>query len=301
MNAALPPLDPDELDELLSADLDGELAVAARDRGSDVETIRARIAATPGAPARRAALSAARDLLARAPELDELVEARLRAKAVRAVGTRSAALDEARRARRKRALVTVFGIAAAVIVVAVIAVAVGRSGSPSTPNLASAPSSAPNVDVTKPVPALGSYSDARALGSVAVTVARQRASTQQRDDAVANGSEFGSPSAPRRLEPALSQPAATPAPSTLDQRPAYGSQSRGVATSGSGTATSATTGQAGSCAPAQFVGSGDQLVMSATATLDGRPVRVYVFSGNGEHTVVVLGASCVLVNVQTLH
>jgi len=41
--------------------------------------------------------------------------------------------------------------------------------------------------------------------------------------------------------------------------------------------------------------------MSATATLDGRPVRVYVFAGNGEHTVVVLGASCALVNVQTLN
>jgi hypothetical protein len=40
--------------------------------------------------------------------------------------------------------------------------------------------------------------------------------------------------------------------------------------------------------------------MSATAALNARPVRVYVFAGNGKHTVVVLGASCVLVNVETL-
>src|SRR5262249_21198363 len=84
MNNDPAPLEPDELDELLSADLDGDLADAARERGSDVETARARIAATPGAPERRAALAAARELLAEAPELSELDAARLRADAVRA-------------------------------------------------------------------------------------------------------------------------------------------------------------------------------------------------------------------------
>jgi hypothetical protein len=39
--------------------------------------------------------------------------------------------------------------------------------------------------------------------------------------------------------------------------------------------------------------------MQASATLNGRPVQVYVFEGGDKTTVVVLGARCDLVNVQT--
>src|SRR5262249_30222124 len=131
MNDDAAPLEPGELDELLSADLDGELAAAAREHGSDLETIRARIAATPHAPERRAALAAARDVLAEPPELAELVAARLRAKAVRAAAATGEAREAARRDRRHRVLLTVSGVAAAILVVAAIAVAVGRSGSSS--------------------------------------------------------------------------------------------------------------------------------------------------------------------------
>ena len=78
------PLQPDELDELLSADLDGELAAAALDLGLSTDDAAARLRATPGMAERRAALAAARDLLREPTEIEELLAARLRAKAVRA-------------------------------------------------------------------------------------------------------------------------------------------------------------------------------------------------------------------------
>src|SRR5262249_62047402 len=52
------------------------------------------------------------------------------------------------------------------------------------------------------------------------------------------------------------------------------------------------------CSAARYAGPGDELLMQAAATLNGRPVKVYVFEGHGEHTVVVLGPNCRLVNVQ---
>ena len=57
------PLDADTVDELLSAELDGEFDAAARDVGLSVTDARARLDATPGARERRSALAAARDAL----------------------------------------------------------------------------------------------------------------------------------------------------------------------------------------------------------------------------------------------
>ncbi|HEY5173235.1 MAG TPA: hypothetical protein VIK54_16040, partial [Acidimicrobiia bacterium] len=45
---------------------------------------------------------------------------------------------------------------------------------------------------------------------------------------------------------------------------------------------------------------GDTLVLRATATLSGKPVVVLVFTGNGEHTVVVDDTNCRLLNLQML-
>jgi hypothetical protein len=54
------------------------------------------------------------------------------------------------------------------------------------------------------------------------------------------------------------------------------------------------------CSPAKFAGPRDRLTLRASATLNGRPVQVYVFEGPADSTVVVLGPTCELVNVQTV-
>jgi hypothetical protein len=70
------PLSPELLDELLSAELDGELESAARDLGIDPEEVAVRIAATPGAESRRRALADGARSLAVEP-LDDLTRQRL--------------------------------------------------------------------------------------------------------------------------------------------------------------------------------------------------------------------------------
>ena len=308
MNDDPAPLQPEELDELLSADLDGELAAAAHERGSDVDAIRARIAATPDADARRDALVAARDVLADAPSLDDLAAARLRANAVRAAEARPDAKRSARRDGRKQLVLTVSGIAAAILVIAVVAAAIGRSGSSSRSTSAglagSAPRAAlnPSIDLTRPVPDLGSYTDVAALGSVAVNTAQRRA--------VEHLPDLQTNEIPRELggERSTSSRASAPVPATTAHPAPTGAQNEYPNAAGSDrTATTPPTtskqlfaGSSVRCSPAKFAGAGEHLSMHASATLDAEPVDVYVFSGPDEHTVVVLSPTCRLVNVQTL-
>jgi hypothetical protein len=293
MNDAAP-LEPDELDELLSADLDGELAAAAREQGSDVETIRARIAATPGATDRRTELAAARDVLAERPEFDELLAARLRAKAVRAAEADSTARDTARRDRRKRAYLTVSGIAASIVLVAAVALAVGRAGSSSgSKNSSAAASSGSTIDLTRPVPALGSYTDVGALGPAAVNAARRRAAY------VPSVAPVAGTDGPLSAEKSAAAPAipTSAGPARSNGSLQYGSSDRSVQSVG--TAPSKRAAQPSpACSAARYAGPGDRLLMQASATLNGRPVGVFVFEGRGETTVVVLGKACEVVNVQ---
>jgi hypothetical protein len=104
------PLAPDVVDELLSALADGEFDAAARDLGFTPEDARARLAATPGADARAEALRDASARFAEEPTLDELARRRL-------VTNATLPALEATRARRKHALATGAGIAAALVVV----------------------------------------------------------------------------------------------------------------------------------------------------------------------------------------
>jgi len=109
------PIEPDAVDELLSADLDGELDAAARDLGYEPDDVHAAIAADPELRARRDALERARAELARVPTLDDVSAARLRATALAGAKPSSP--------RRGRLLAVSSGLAAAVaIVVAVVAV-----------------------------------------------------------------------------------------------------------------------------------------------------------------------------------
>lgn len=70
------PLPDDVLDELLSAELDGELDAAAADHGFSLAEARLRVEATPGSQRRRDALRAARDAMTVEP-LDDLTRRRL--------------------------------------------------------------------------------------------------------------------------------------------------------------------------------------------------------------------------------
>lgn len=71
------PLSADARDELLSADIDGELDRAAAELGFTPEAARAALDASPDASARRDALMRARDLLSDPPTLDSGAEDRL--------------------------------------------------------------------------------------------------------------------------------------------------------------------------------------------------------------------------------
>jgi hypothetical protein len=109
------PLPDEQLDELLSAELDGEFEAAARDLGFSPDEARARVDATPDAGARRDALAATRGVLA-VPPLPDDVRDRLVASAVAA-----AMPDElaARRTRSRSRLVAYTGgaVAAALLLV----------------------------------------------------------------------------------------------------------------------------------------------------------------------------------------
>jgi hypothetical protein len=86
------PLSADALDELLSADIDGELDRAAVELGLAPEAARAALEASPAAGARRDALLQARALLAATTALEPAAEARLVAVALaRATDERQAA------------------------------------------------------------------------------------------------------------------------------------------------------------------------------------------------------------------
>jgi len=129
------PLDPELLDELVSADLDGEFDAACADLGLDPAGARDRIAATPGSGERRAALAAARDALAEPVPVDDVLAARLRAQARTAAGTGTAA----RRGARTRVLGAIAAAAAVVVVVAGAAAVVRRDDRPTVSQAGRAP------------------------------------------------------------------------------------------------------------------------------------------------------------------
>ena len=121
MNSA--PLTPEQIDLLLSADLDGEFDSAAADLGLEPAAARALVESVSAVEARRDALAVARDRLAEPVEIDELLAARLRSKALKA-GAEAADEDRlAQRRRRTRLYGMVGGIAAALVLV----VALGAS------------------------------------------------------------------------------------------------------------------------------------------------------------------------------
>jgi hypothetical protein len=134
MTAPTDPLDAGVVDELLSAELDGDFDAAARDHGLDPAVARARLAATPGVDARRDALARARDTLAvpTAPLGPETRAAILAAVTpTGTVGTAGAAGADELAHRRSRSWPRFGGIAAvaaAILIVVGLAVSLTSTG-----------------------------------------------------------------------------------------------------------------------------------------------------------------------------
>jgi hypothetical protein len=130
MNGPNTPLRPGTLDELLSADIDGELERAAADHGLTLDDARAAIG-TAGAVARRAALVRARDLVAPTVPLEPAAVDRLVGGALDRAREESE-LAAARRRRNRIDAARRVALAAASIVVIFGGLAVLARGSTSS-------------------------------------------------------------------------------------------------------------------------------------------------------------------------
>ncbi|MDQ1462981.1 MAG: hypothetical protein QOI08_4465 [Actinomycetota bacterium] len=292
------PFEPDELDELLSAELDGELEAAARDFGLSLEDVTARLRATPGGDERRAALAAARDQLAHAPELDELLEARLRAKAIRAADDEAAARASDRRERRRHVLQAVSGIAAAAVLVVGVGAALRHE--PSSSKATSAPvrgiesggsARGTGTHAATNNGSLGNFSDVRALGLAAVAKSPveptangaaivRGSSTKSSTQNNATASTTAHPNSSGATTDNPSDRIATPPPAPRDSFSL--AQRDAVA----------------KCGVPRNVPVSGTLVLRAAAVLSGRPVVVLVFAGNGRKTVLIEAPNCTLKNLQ---
>jgi hypothetical protein len=311
------PLESDQLDELLSADLDGELDAAARDLGLTRAEVEARLRATPGVDERRRALASARDQLASLPELDELLEARLRAKAVRIADDRVASHRATRRERRRRVLQAVGGIAAAAALVLAVGAALRHDSGSSSKSAGGVPALGPAaIHSQSPQPsaakdALGTFADARSVALAAVTRANQvqktagaatRGAGNQNSTSVSteNGA-VTSTVAPKAT--GTSADDATGHVATSNTPTSQGDAAYGAKNAASGLYLNQADGVARAvvrCGPPTNVSVSGTLALRASAVLAGRPVVVLVFSGKGGDTVVIENPDCTLKNIQVM-
>jgi hypothetical protein len=268
MNDAPAPLPPDEVDELLSAELDGAFDAAAADLGLAPDVARARLGATPGVGSRRVSIARSREALGAVDPVDELLQQRLVAKSLRAYDDRLA-IRRMERSRRSRQLMSAAAIAAAILVVVGVIAAV-RGGSSSS-NKAS--SSSPSTAHSTPAPASAS--------------AGRQAATPSPNPNYGDVSS-GSVLRQRVLDTLHAQFAAGPT-GTQDQ----------VSKNASGAA--AATPDPCRAQLAAIAGSGDALQFTATGTVNGAPVRILVFlQAGGSHVVFVTTGDCRIVNEQVL-
>src|SRR5262245_6285834 len=106
MNEPTEPLPPEVVDELLSAELDGEFEDAAHELGFEPDTARARLAATARVGERRIQLQAAQRASASTPGA-QLSDAQQRALVDTALAATAPADELERRRRRTRIFTTV--------------------------------------------------------------------------------------------------------------------------------------------------------------------------------------------------
>jgi hypothetical protein len=275
------PLSPDQIDELLSADIDGEFDAAAVDLGLDPADARARLAATAGVSERRAALSQVHDLVAAVPELDELTAARVRSRAIEeSAGARA---DAQRRRHRGRRLGIVGGIAAAFLLVVGVVAAVQNSDS--EPQFTTASGGAPALKPDAAADATSGYSTSGSLGAFATfddLAARARASSITVRD-----------SAPDAVSAGSANPSSVPPSSEGQELSLYDANAdRGVNVS-------APKAVRNICSDEALATAGNPpLVSYGTATVAGTPVVVWVAGSGDDAVVVVLDEACHVVSRQ---
>ncbi len=280
------PLDPDQLDELLSAELDGELDAAAQDLGLSLDEVSTRLRATPGISERRRTLAAARELLGQPHEIDELTTARLRATALAAVQTDAidTSTGRANGARRGRVFLGAGVAAASVLALVLVAAGLGgqsseKSSSVAQPVLRPASGNATSGttpgkhSTTSPTAALGEFAQYDALARAAAAV----------------GATFSTNPAAADIPTT----ATTPTPTAIENQDAN-------STGASRALKSQASAGASACAIPRPVPAGTASALQATATVSGKPVFVFVFTGKGLHVVVIEDSNCAVLNSLTL-
>lgn len=268
-DAAPPPLPPEQVDELLSAQLDGELASAAAALGTTAEAARAALAATAGVEERRARLAEARDALAAAP-LPAPTRDALVARAMAAAAPDHLAERRAARAGRSRwgRAVTLAGAAAAVALVAgVVASALGGRDAPSDRaerggTATALAESGGDAGDTGPAGAAEDASGAATLTAPGDT-----------------GVDFGA-------VPGVDELAAA-----VRERLAAGGDGAG---SGPGRAAGSESARPATCPPVDAIAGADTIVLTGTAVMGGEPVEVTVVERAGRRELLVIGTGCAL-------
>ena len=269
MNGPNEPLTADALDELLSADIDGELDHAAADLGLTPEAARSAMT-TPAAVARRAALTRASELVGSDVPLPSGDADRLVARAL-TDATQADELTAARRRRRRaetaRRVLVAAGSAAAVIVV-IVALASMRPSSEGSKS--SALSTAGRADSAPPKGArgkvaFGDVTDPRALR------ARVRANLPASPE-FSTGSSGTTAPGPTRSADRVAGPS-TDSQQNTKARPDCLAQLR------------------------RRTGIRSRAVLSGNGVAHGRPVSVVVFQRGAAYDVFVLGANdCAVVS-----
>jgi hypothetical protein len=167
VNAPQRPLSPDIVDELLSAELDGEFDRAAADLGFNAVDARTALDAAPGIAERRAALNRARERLAERPVLEAERETHLISAAIDRLADDFRDVPDRRRwfSKNRRALVA--AAAAAAVVAAIVVVAATNRGSDARVSTASPIPTAPHRSLATRKPqgniSFGDVTDANTL------------------------------------------------------------------------------------------------------------------------------------------
>jgi hypothetical protein len=283
------PLDREVVDELLTAELDGEFAGAADELGLTVEEAHARLAATRGVDARRAALTRARDLLATPPELDELLARRLVAKAVRASEQAGVAHRSAAKERRRNIWVAAGSVAAAVLVVVGLAAALALRDTDGSDTFSADSSESTDADASLDSTGGDGGGEAPGAGSSELDRATTPDLGEVSDPAVLRDKILAA------LASAATRPSARDlSPSTLAESKTTSAASQSSPTSGPGCRE-----RAAGLAPTTAAAAP---VLTARGTVDGRAVEIFVFDvPQGGRAVVVMSGDCGLLNHQTLN
>jgi hypothetical protein len=276
MNTPAEFLDPDAVDALLSADLDGELADAAADLGLDEAEARERLAATPGVDARRIVLTRARDLLASPPAMPAAVEERLVAAAT-VPNDLAVARDRRRRAQSTRRVAVAIGSVAAAIAV-VVGIANIRPSTSSSSKAASA-ALTPTTSAHAPVESSG----ATGSGAGSVDFGDVTHASALRATARSKLAER------KTVQPATTQPGAVDVAGGAGNTQADGAK-----------ATSSTKEFAASDSCLAAIRRRERLTTAptlvGTGIVDGSPVQIFVFDEAGTSVAyVVRPGGCTLV------